>query len=122
MSSDEKLKEAGAAAAIGTSLGVASSFLNTTTPHTRNAVANMTAQGGRVATDAVRHSLRNGASVAGALGAGAAAVGTLAAGGVSAAAAATTAAVVVAAPVVAVGAVVGLVGYGLYKGLNKIFG
>lgn len=112
---DEDLKKASVVAAIGTTAGVASSFMNVPPGNAHNMVANVAAKGGRVATDAMRQSLRSGSSVGAAIGAGATAVGTAAAGGVSAAAAATGAAVVAAAPFVAVATVVGLVGYGLYK-------
>lgn len=122
MDGEEFGKYIGKPAAIGTTLGVVSSFGNGAMPHPHNPVAHLSAHGGRIATDAFRHGLQNGSTILQAAGLGAGAVGTAALGGVSAAASATVATVaatavaagtvaVAAAPFVAVGAVA----YGLYR-------
>jgi len=108
--------DTGIKAAVGTAAGVASSFSGGAVPHaSHQMVANVAAQGGRVATDAFRHSIRHGSSILTAAGAGAAAVGSAAMGGASAATAAAAAAAVAAAPIVLGAAVVGGIGYALYK-------
>jgi len=113
---EEAVARTAAAVGTGTALGVATSYLAKPMPHVaHNAAMNLSAQGSRIATDAIRQSLANGSTVLAAVGAGAGAVGTAAAGGATAAVAATTAAAIAAAPVVLTVAAIGALGYGLYK-------
>ncbi len=102
-------------AAVGAAAGIAASLLNASTPVLRTQIANLSAHGGRAATDAFRASVRGGSGLVSATGAGLTAARTVAAGGIAIAAAAIADAAIVLVPIAVGAVVVSAVGYGLYR-------